>query len=112
MGARTYPKLTAVGGVTTDAGGPLAIAQQFAATLTLLGDPRRMSPIPVGGASLAGRLLCRVRHGLNLVTSQEHPDSVGQVLEFVSGNGHDLVAEAKPSTDVNLDGLNFAVRTL
>src|SRR5262245_53593141 len=73
----------------------------------------RSSPyLTLGGVSLAGRLLRCVRHRLNLFTSEEQPNSVGQLLKFVSGDGHNLGAEAKPPTDVNLDRLNFAVSAL
>jgi hypothetical protein len=34
------------------------------------------------------------------------------MLKFVSADGHNFGAKAKPPTEVNLDGVNSAVRAL
>jgi hypothetical protein len=58
---------------------------------------------PEGEALLSVRLLRRVRHRLNLFTSEVQPNAVGQMLKFVCVNGHHFGAEAKPPTDVDLN---------
>jgi hypothetical protein len=64
----------------------------------------------LGDASLTGRFLRLVGHGLNLVTSEAQPNLVDKSLKFVRGNGDGFGAEAKPPIELKLDGLNFAVR--
>jgi hypothetical protein len=68
--------------------------------------------IPESDVLFAGRPLRSVRQRLNLFTSEVQPDLVGQMLKFVGVNGHDFGTKPKPPTDVNLDGVNSAVRAL
>jgi hypothetical protein len=62
--------------------------------------------------SFTSRFLSRVRHRLNILTPEVQFNPIGQLLEFVSGNGYSFGAESKPPTELKLDGLNFPVGAL
>jgi hypothetical protein len=67
----------------------------------------KLRPLPLRAAALA----LRIRQGADLITVHHHLDAISKLLELRPIDGDRLFAKAEEAPDLNLNRLNFAVRS-